>query len=873
MTSKSERWKTLLDLGDCEAVSRPIEPQLLEISYSREDGSSNSEVVYEDFHERDSNPRLLVALHSVTALKQLCEHEHARCDKVIETLSKCRAAYYKELRFLRDQLYLAYQTDEEALARKSLLTPDDFEVYWFEPPRYIDPETKDFLLQCIRETNRRLIEENRQLHSEIAKQNILECGVIATVLRQLKKDHNVGTILRELHHQIRTKPELSEFQQVVEQLLNTTFATLTEESEHSAQNPIVDPSVQEELEELRAKTRDQEATINLLRSQLAAGIDVRLERERADAEKQRADLVQQQVERLQRQQKALQLELRNVPDCEQAVRRVRRSVSMLSEAIQSLSQPGSPACSPNVSPKGKIKTSVIMPESNVEVEAADEEYFDKALSHLDVVASDFETVAQDVLCELKDLRNRVAIFETLRNEERLPLQISESAETTAADTSGLEFLQNELAQERAMLALERSRLAEEKDKSLKLKEKLDKAKLDVEQMHVKYELVREKVQKLREKLKSLRSLHGLLDTESDKEDDLDLEDSVDFLVPYRMRAKSGKPRWELLSEDAQCKRKRREHLEQQRLYPTQDTQLASASQEEVFAAFHSLAVPQLSHGTNQKQSIQQQLQRLQQLHQQLQPMKARVRCQTVQTGIVSNPVVAQSPGFNGQKHTRSDLASQASARFTQQPTSHQPLRFSDSFAQPDATTTSAPFLQQPTTWGNKVDASNSANLSAQQNNQHQLPNSSTNVTTAQLCKTPTKIAALLDNMEAGMSWSSHTATRSSWSTSKKEDFLRTTTSSMTSSSPLIRSSVSLQANTQIDPMMLTRSTSQAQLTDSALPALVTPFSKSRNASQPLSKFIRGPLSDVSNDLPGFRKSQGLPITHASRFRSRGVVVV
>lgn len=149
MVWKSERWEAKVRDADGRADAKGVAVvHPLQISYNRDGGASTTEEVFEEFLTSDSQrggnafsakeaaPRLLVSVKAVTALKKLCEHEHAKHDKVMKTLSLCRRNYYKELRFLRDQLHLAYRTDAEALAQRAGLTLADFEVYWFQPPKY-----------------------------------------------------------------------------------------------------------------------------------------------------------------------------------------------------------------------------------------------------------------------------------------------------------------------------------------------------------------------------------------------------------------------------------------------------------------------------------------------------------------------------------------------------------------------------------------------------------------------------------------------------------------------------------------------------------------------------------------------------------------
>ncbi|CAE8733623.1 unnamed protein product [Polarella glacialis] len=535
------------------------------------------------------------------------------------------------------------------MAQKAILTPDDFEVYWFEPPHYVDPDTKDFLIKCIRETNRKLIDDNRKLESAIQKYTLLENGALATVVRTLKKDHSVPAILKAFFTQLQSKQEMQDFKDMTAKLLRNDpeadVANTRLAEQHEEAVPAVDPAMLEELEMLRAKSSEQEQTIGQLRSQLAAGIDVKLERERADEERQRADLVQQRVERLERQQRALQQEIHPVAEREKATRRVTLSVSKLSDALQCLTPAGSTTCTPSASPCAQRPTpkhtspkhmATLSPHRLLEDEdeGEDEGGFDQALSHLDAVATGFELMAHDVLTELHDLRSRLAMQEALKSELSaltLPSKLGAEEEQRGEAAQKLELVQQmqqadgrakaleaSLAEERAQRALEQALLEEERATSSSLREKLAQSRSEVEGLQMKLELARARLKTARDKLKSLRILHGIADTGSDGEDDLELEDGPDYMVPYRKRARCvGKSRWELLSEDANCVRRRREHMAGSGSgQPALAGQLPGVRHNEVFAAFGFLSV-QLAPDAPKEQ--QQHLQRFQQ---QLQPQRA-----------------------------------------------------------------------------------------------------------------------------------------------------------------------------------------------------------------------------------------------------------
>jgi len=559
MVWKSERWQSLVDDGGengVTATKRPLDgPQLLEIAYSIDDGEEvQHEAVFEDPGDVQERPRLLVSLSSVTAMKELCEHEHARHDKVVETLSQCRAAYYKELRWLREQLHLAYQTDAESMAKKAKLTPDDFEVFWFEPPHYVDPETQEFLMKCIHDTNKKLLDENSQLRTQVAQHKLLlESGTAKTVLRQLRKEHTAGAILRALYALLRTQPELRDFEEVASDLLGLTPdgaeeapsspPSLPEASNDGAEKTPPVPSHEElelrtECQALKRKADSNEMLIAELRAKLAHGIDAKMERDRADAERERADRVQQQVARLERQYSALRRELQD--SAGERTQRLKRSLHRLSEAMGCLSAPGSAACTPHSSPNPK--------RDSIDTSEAAERALDSTLSHLDEVAAGFETVVHGTLAELNDLRAKVAARELVGGaRETVSVEVP-VVQAAPIDDGRLASLEAELKKEQA----EKVKFAEE---AARLRTQGEDAQATITQLETKLAWFRAKLDKLKEKLRSLRGEGGVGADASDDEEEP--EEVCDFRIPYTKRAAmSGKPRWQLLHEDGISRRKR-----------------------------------------------------------------------------------------------------------------------------------------------------------------------------------------------------------------------------------------------------------------------------------------------------------------------------
>lgn len=606
MVWKSERWQAKVAAidgvdGDEAALAKagPDEPQTLEISYCRPGGGeARKEFVFEDA-EDEQQPRLLVSLHAVSSLRELCEHEHARYDKVVTTLTQCRSSYYKELRWLREQLHLAYQTDEQAMVRRANLTPDDFEVYWFQPQIYLDDATKEYLQMCIRESTRKLIEENSELRMQLTQSTLLDSNVVPSVLRQLRKEHAIAKILREFRGQIKKKNEIEEFNEVACELVEGA-AVVTQAPELVVQE---DPALLDALEErdaVRQKLQESEELIDRLRAQLAQGIDAQLERERADAERERANLVQKRVERLEAQQHMMEKELADssssMGDC---AMRMNRSVSKLSDLLMCLSPLASACCSPHLSSSRRRSQSV-----DKDSAAAT---FDDALEHLDEVALGLEVVAQEVSSELQALRAKVATLEMERAREQqeqhheVEREKVEELQTTAATSQELERKKEAELEALKRVATVRSsvletqltearqKLAEEQAKRGGLQKELGEAHGMIEQLNARLQRVVEKYRKVKGELRELRAQNGEEVPESDDED----EQLWDFLIPYRKRVSvaSGKARWELLAEDAICSRRKRDHLMSLKFSFMQEPNAQPEGRAEVSAAFRFLSRP------------------------------------------------------------------------------------------------------------------------------------------------------------------------------------------------------------------------------------------------------------------------------------------
>ncbi|CAE7648587.1 unnamed protein product [Symbiodinium sp. CCMP2456] len=609
----SDRWRAMLEIGAAQAAGHETDPQMLQISYRKHDQEEvETEIVYEDAAEAGEQPRLLVSLKSVSTLKLLCEHEHARCDKVSNMLAECRSAYYKELRWLREQLYLAYESEEDAAARRNLLTPDDFEVYWFEPEKFLDEDTRDFLVRCVRETNRRLLDENRQLKSTLQEMNLFEKASLPTVLKRLKLKHAAAQIMVELYNLLRTRAEMKKFKEAACDLIGmamppvesqpaATVAGVTEagsQEDSAATGPgltgaAVDAAGLDELADLRSQAQQQEAELLELRSKLSAAIDARLEQEKAqraaeerERAEERAGQLQRRVSELERERETLAAELRETrelePELERMKNRMVRSVHKISESLQTLG-PGGPGDDENGRRALSMDDLWDLEDETDSVAGS----FRAALSRLDSLVVALPSTVQDVAVEMQQLKQRCDELETnsmaptADPEEPLSVEpehspsasgtgthrtrpdsgrtegflaaaaFSSGAGTEITDLRGSPFSPSSPASPLSSTSGRRPQKSCEIEPS-ELSEQ-------VRDLATKLDLANETIRLLKEQLLKLRQKHGL--PEEGLLGEKGSEEVPDFLLPYQLLAKRKLPRWQILSQDAELKRKKREYLE------------------------------------------------------------------------------------------------------------------------------------------------------------------------------------------------------------------------------------------------------------------------------------------------------------------------
>lgn len=81
------------------------EPETLEVFYNDGKGGTLREIVFVDPIYADRRPRICVSIDGIQAMHKTISTLTRKVDNLVETLQRCRGAYYKELSMLREQLY------------------------------------------------------------------------------------------------------------------------------------------------------------------------------------------------------------------------------------------------------------------------------------------------------------------------------------------------------------------------------------------------------------------------------------------------------------------------------------------------------------------------------------------------------------------------------------------------------------------------------------------------------------------------------------------------------------------------------------------------------------------------------------------------
>ncbi|CAE7350386.1 hypothetical protein AK812_SmicGene23458 [Symbiodinium microadriaticum] len=575
-----------------------------------------AETVFEDPEEAGIRPRLLVPLQSVLGLKALCEREYIRTETVTEMLNQCRTAYYKELLYLREQLILAAEPEKQML----LASVQNYEVYYFNPPAYVDEDLKEYIMNCSRWTHKKLIEENYELQMKLAGQEDVFENV-DFCLKGLLRRHGTYKVFKTMHNIVKNAKDLFNPEDMIRKKEMEGLKPIDE-----LQAAVVElfPNLKAKEDNsglLLAEIEELQQSVTQLRAELAKTKDL-LEKERNRAnelnrkcdeqkqllEKPRADEVEvvktvdneATLEEL-KQLKELRQEMEQ--EAEAQARRLRKQLDEFA-AAKSL-----PSGSSKADPKKHLQkldeaisdaerlfqaaASLSAQQVVTKVQGATKQVVDKsgeekALKELQQLRQELEALKaklaaaekreREALQKLKELQTRPDKVEKSDSagpvpedyeeiKTRLERKIARIAELEAELDQTKRDLRaaNRKVEEQELLLQEKGRKDAEKAKQLSdLMEKLRKSEEEADNLGGKLYNAQEKIKKLKEEIRDLKNKLGIKVEESEGEEEEEAEDAPSFMSRYAIRAKnSGKPRWMLLSEDAKLKSQKTEHIQNQ----------------------------------------------------------------------------------------------------------------------------------------------------------------------------------------------------------------------------------------------------------------------------------------------------------------------
>ncbi|CAE7535351.1 LAMB1, partial [Symbiodinium necroappetens] len=560
-----------------------------------------AETVFEDPEEAGIRPRLLVPLQSVLGLKALCEREYIRTETVTEMLNQCRTAYYKELLYLREQLILAAEPEKQML----LASVQNYEVYYFNPPAYVDEDLKEYIMNCSRWTHKKLIEENYELQMKLAGQEDVFENV-DFCLKGLLRRHGTYKVFKTMHNIVKNAKDLFNPEDMIRKKEMEGLKPIDE-----LQAAVVElfPNLKAKEDNsglLLAEIEELQQSVTQLRAELAKTKDL-LEKERNRAnelnrkcdeqkqllEKPRADEVEvvktvdneATLEEL-KQLKELRQEMEQ--EAEAQARRLRKQLDEFA-AAKSLPSGGSKA-----DPKKHLQKldeaisdaerlfqaaaslsaqQVVTKVQGAAKQVVDKSGEEKALKELQQLRQELEALKaklaaaekreREALQKLKELQTRPDKVEKSDSagpvpddyeeiKTRLERKIARIAELEAELDQTKRDLRaaNRKVEEQELLLQEKGRKDAEKAKQLSdLMEKLRKSEEEADNLGGKLYNAQEKIKKLKEEIRDLKNKLGIKVEESEGEEEEEAEDAPSFMSRYAIRAKnSGKPRWMLLSE-------------------------------------------------------------------------------------------------------------------------------------------------------------------------------------------------------------------------------------------------------------------------------------------------------------------------------------
>lgn len=594
-STSAELWKKTPD--DSESEPRP-----LKITYSientDEDDEEVDETVFED-PEASERPRLLVPLQSVLGLKALCEREFIRTEAVTEMLNQCRTAYYKELLYLREQLILAAEPEKQMM----LGVVQNYEVYFFNPPAYVDDDLKEYMLNCSRWTHKKLIEENYELQMKLSgagQKDVFDNADFC--LKGLLRRHGTYKLFKTFHSVVSNAKDLfdpedmkrrqekglkpiDELQTAISELFpnlrsreDNTGALLSEIDE--LQRSLIEAktelarlkglleSERNRSDELAKKCDDQERLLHE-----APKVAPTVDNSRVEELTEMQERMQQEVDAQAERMKKMIQDLAAGKSYE--LGRSRKDASKvfpkLDEAIADLDK----LFAKIVTDSPQVVTEKVSDGDSLARAQKEIQQLKQELASLKAKLAAAEQREQDALARLKDASSakkpapeKAKMPESPTNQgiptgdaEELKKQLERKIAKVAELELELDQAKKDLRaaqrtiDEKDLLLQEKARKDADKAKHMaELMEKLRKSEEQEEKLAGKLYKAEEKIKQLKEQIRELKNQLGMPQEQSEEEVEEEVDTSTVFMSRYYLRAKnSGKPRWMLLSEDAKYK--------------------------------------------------------------------------------------------------------------------------------------------------------------------------------------------------------------------------------------------------------------------------------------------------------------------------------
>jgi len=597
------------------------EPNTIEITYLRSGFEDTiipeSEVVFEDPADCEKRPRLLVSLQSVLALKALCEREFGRVEALTKTITSCRTAYFKELLWLREQLIVASNPEMQVTWDEVM----SYEVFWYDPPSYVDTELKEFMKDCNRITNKKLIEENYELRVKLGgdvKENPDPDELVKKALKKL----GTNKLIKREYAILGTKefggPDAQkEFADICKEVLgikdekpkavlkddrDDEIARLQKELE--AMKLIADS-----IDELRKAYKNAMKELEEQKKLTAA------EKARADAERERAEAERQRAEQLQKAMQgaggdkggAAKAEIQAMQQVmDKAAGAIQKSTDELAKKMNISADKLSGGSKPKEGPAGaagvKLDTALQALQKlsgmkpNIEPQKVEVVREKVVEGKTKTVVTGDDSALKDRIAQLEkeleqalqDARDARAETEAVRLASKKALEEARVAsnrppgdDSALADAEArIKALLKERDSLREQVEELNQREADYKKKIDKLngeistlkaskggkgdpdlQRKFDQAMEQIEALAMKCTELQEKIKELKAELRKYKLAAGE-DPGSDDDGDEELEGGMPkFLIHYFRRIKnSPKPRWQLLSEDSKHAKLKRDWL-------------------------------------------------------------------------------------------------------------------------------------------------------------------------------------------------------------------------------------------------------------------------------------------------------------------------